>query len=123
MNANPLNTIAGNESSAMTAASATTYGGPTFNLEDGMVVPYIPPRDMGLSSPTGGEYHPLAFAKPANRKTKVIMTSNTAFLNQARTITLLPLSTIHALIVKLTKIDGLMIYQSSHIFGIGETNE
>ena len=30
---------------------AAKDGGPKFNLQEGMIVPYIPPKDMGLSSP------------------------------------------------------------------------
>jgi hypothetical protein len=30
------------------------YGGPTFDLEDGMIVPYIQPSQMNLTSPLAG---------------------------------------------------------------------
>ena len=125
MNTSHLVTTGGNESSAMITvpvASIGRHGGPTFNLEDGMVVPYIAPSDMGLSCPTGGEHHSLSFTKSANEK-KAIMTSNTVPLKQAHTSTFRPLSIIDALTVKSTTIDGLLIWQPVHIFGIGETSE
>lgn len=125
MNTSLLDTIEGNESSSLTTVSVASigrHGGPVFDLEDGMVVPYIPPSDMGLSYPTGGE-HPLSFTKPANGESKAIMIFNTALINQAHTTKFLPRSIINALIVKPTMIDGPRTWRFAHIFGIGETSE
>ena len=90
MNTSPFETIGSNELDAiatMSVVSTGQHGGPMFNLEDGMVVPFIPPKDMGLSSPMGGERDLFTFIKHADVETKAIMTYNIALLNQAETST------------------------------------
>jgi hypothetical protein len=66
-----LNLTSSSQSNVATAEPTCTiapYGGAIFNLEEGLIVPYLAPMELGLSPPTGGNNNSFAFTKHANEK-------------------------------------------------------
>lgn len=58
------------------------YGGARFDLEEGINVPYIAPKDMGLSSPTGGNDAFAFDSEESLMGKKITMISKTEILHR-----------------------------------------
>lgn len=92
------------------------YGGATFNLEEGMIVPYLEPGNMGLSSPIGGMDLLFTFILTNHTDDKTIMISEIGTLHRPGASSVVPRSKTNAFSIKPGLVDGLRPLQPARIF-------